>query len=203
MAGPLEGIRVVEMGVWVAGPSCAAILADWGAEVVKLEPPEGDPFRGLGAAFCMAMNPPFELDNRGKRSVAVNLETPEGRAIAGALIERADVFVTNMRPRALERLGMTYEELSARNPGLIYCAVSGYGRTGPYADKGGFDLIAQGFAGLMSMLGGFPLGISDVARLGRFSMFLPAPLISSGLLIWLLVSSGRGGRPEETEAAEL
>ncbi|MEJ5221524.1 MAG: CoA transferase, partial [Tepidiforma sp.] len=142
MAGPLEGIRVVEMGVWVAGPSCAAILADWGAEVVKLEPPEGDPFRGLGAAFGAVMNPPFELDNRGKRSVAVNLETAEGRAIAEALIDRADVFVTNMRPRALARLGMDYERLAARNPGLIYCQVSGYGPDSPEANRAAYDVGA-------------------------------------------------------------
>lgn len=142
MAGPLEGIRVVEMGVWVAGPSCAAILADWGAEVVKLEPPEGDPFRGLGAAFGAVMNPPFELDNRGKRSVAVNVETAEGRAIAEALVDRADVFVTNMRPRALERLGMDYDRLSARNPGLIYCQVTGYGPDSPEANRAAYDVGA-------------------------------------------------------------
>ncbi len=142
MAGPLEGIRVVEMGVWVAGPSCAAILADWGADVVKLEPPEGDPFRGLGAAFGAVMNPPFELDNRGKRSVAVNLETAEGRAIAEAIIERADVFVTNMRPRALERLGMDYERLAARNPGLVYCQVTGYGPDSPEANRAAYDVGA-------------------------------------------------------------
>ncbi len=142
MAGPLEGIRVVEMGVWVAGPSCAAILADWGAEVVKIEPPEGDPFRGLGAAFGAAMNPPFELDNRGKRSVAINLESAEGRAIADALIDRADVFVSNMRPRALERLGMDYARLSARNPGLIYCQVTGYGPDSPEANRAAYDVGA-------------------------------------------------------------
>lgn len=142
MAGPLEGIRVVEMGVWVAGPSCAAILADWGADVVKLEPPEGDPFRGLGAAFGAVMNPPFELDNRGKRSVAVNLDTAEGRAIAEALIDRADVFVTNMRPRALARLGMDYERLAARNPGLIYCQVTGYGPDSPEANRAAYDVGA-------------------------------------------------------------
>lgn len=142
MAGPLDGIRVVEMGVWVAGPSCAAILADWGADVVKLEPLEGDPFRGLGAAFGAVMNPPFELDNRGKRSVAVNLETDEGRAVADALIDRADVFVTNMRPRALERLGMGYERLAGRNPGLIYCQVTGYGPDSPEANRAAYDVGA-------------------------------------------------------------
>src|SRR5713226_5781152 len=99
MPGPMEGVTVVELGFWVAGPSAAGILADWGADVVKIEPPDGDPFRGFLFAFGGALeaNPPFELDNRGKRSVCVDLSTEEGRAIAGELVDRADVFVTNLR----------------------------------------------------------------------------------------------------------
>ncbi len=142
MSGPLAGIKVVEMGVWVAGPSCTAILADWGADVIKIEPPEGDPFRGLGAAFGAVMNPPFELDNRGKRSIALDLEVEDARYIAGDLIDAADVFVSNMRPRALERLGMTYEKLSTTNPGLIYCNVTGYGPDTPEANRAAYDVGA-------------------------------------------------------------
>lgn len=142
MAGPLDGIKVVEMGVWVAGPSCAAILADWGASVIKIEPPEGDPFRGLGAAFGAVMNPPFELDNRGKRSICLNLEVEDARYIAGDLIDAADVFVSNMRPRALERLGFSYEKLSQTNPGLIYCNVTGYGPDTPEANRAAYDVGA-------------------------------------------------------------
>ncbi|MGE0600211.1 MAG: CaiB/BaiF CoA transferase family protein [Dehalococcoidia bacterium] len=142
MSGPLAGIKVVEMGVWVAGPSCAAVLADWGADVIKIEPPEGDPFRGLGAAFGAVMNPPFELDNRGKRSIALNLEVEDARYIAGDLIDAADVFVSNMRPRALERLGMSYEKLSQTNPGLIYCNVTGYGPDTPEANRAAYDVGA-------------------------------------------------------------
>jgi crotonobetainyl-CoA:carnitine CoA-transferase CaiB-like acyl-CoA transferase len=160
MAGPLDGIKVVEMGVWVAGPSCAAILADWGADVIKIEPPEGDPFRGLGAAFGIAMNPPFELDNRGKRSIALNLEVEDARYIAGDLIDRADVFVSNMRPRALERLGMSYERLSATNPGLIYCNVTGYGPDTPEANRAAYDVGAfwarAGVASGLTPEGGTP-----------------------------------------------
>ena len=125
MSGPLEGIRVVELGLWVAAPSCAAILCDWGAEVIKIEPPTGDPFRGLFAtalgAGMPASPPPFEVDNQGKRSVALNLDNEEGRAIARRLIEGADVLVTNMRPRVLDRYGLTYERLSEANPRLVYC----------------------------------------------------------------------------------
>ncbi|MBK9545250.1 MAG: CoA transferase [Dehalococcoidia bacterium] len=142
MAGPLAGIKVVEMGVWVAGPSCAAILADWGAEVIKIEPPEGDPFRGLGALLGASINPPFELDNRGKRSIALNLAVEDARNIAGDLIDAADVFVSNMRPGALERLGMTYEKLSDTNPGLIYCNVTGYGPETPEANRAAYDVGA-------------------------------------------------------------
>lgn len=142
MAGPLAGIKVVEMGVWVAGPSCAAVLADWGADVIKIEPPEGDPFRGLGAAFGAVMNPPFELDNRGKRSIALNLAVEDARYIAGDLIDAADVFVSNMRPRALDRLGMSYEKLSTTNPGLIYCNVTGYGPDTPEANRAAYDVGA-------------------------------------------------------------
>ena len=118
MAGPLEGIRVLELGLWVAGPSCAAILRDWGADVVKLEPPNGDPFRGLFASALgaeVALNPPFEVDNRGKRSIVVNLKHEDGRAIARKLADNADVFVTNMRPRAPEDSGLDYKTLSKAN----------------------------------------------------------------------------------------
>jgi len=145
MPGPLEDIRVVELGLWVAAPSTAAILADWGAEVIKIEPPQGDPFRGWTAAIAgvnFPINPPFELDNRGKRSVALNLETEDAREIALQLIEKADVFVTNMRPRALEEFGLTYEKLSQRFPRLIYCQITGYGPDGPERDRAAYDVGA-------------------------------------------------------------
>ena len=130
MAGPMQGIKVVEMGVWVAGPSCAAILADWGADVIKIEPPTGDPFRGLFASALGAaipVNPPFEIDNRGKRSVCLNFENDEARAIGRRLLDEADVFVSNMRPRALEQFGFSYDDLRKTNPRIIYCQVTGHG----------------------------------------------------------------------------
>jgi crotonobetainyl-CoA:carnitine CoA-transferase CaiB-like acyl-CoA transferase len=145
MAGPLAGIRVVELGVWVAGPSAGGVLADWGAEVVKIEPPDGDPFRGLylnAAGVELPANPPFELDNRGKRSVVLDLRTPEARAIAHRLVEGADVFVTNVRPAALVRLALDWDTLAAKNPRLIYGRVTGYGETGPDADRPSYDVGA-------------------------------------------------------------
>jgi crotonobetainyl-CoA:carnitine CoA-transferase CaiB-like acyl-CoA transferase len=143
MAGPLEGIRVVEMGVWVAGPSCAGILGEWGAEVIKIEPPEGDPFRGLFAGLLdLPLNPPFELDNRGKRSVALDFEHQEARDVANRLLEGADVFVTNMRPRVLQKYGLDYETCARRNPRLIYCQVTGYGPDGEDSNRAAYDVGA-------------------------------------------------------------
>ncbi len=144
MAGPLAGIKVVEMGLWVAGPSCAAILGDWGAEVIKIEPPAGDPFRGLFASAlgsAVSINPPFELDNRNKRSVVLNLETEEAREIALKLIADADVFVTNNRPRVLEQYGMDYETLHERFPRLIYGQVTGYGPDTEARDTAAYDFL--------------------------------------------------------------
>src|SRR5689334_9833409 len=103
--------------MWVAGPSASAVLGDWGAEVVKIEPPEGDPFRGLISSFGGdGSSPPFELDNRNKRSIGLNLAHDEGRRIAAQLVDQADVFVTNARPVALERAGLDYDTVAARNP---------------------------------------------------------------------------------------
>jgi crotonobetainyl-CoA:carnitine CoA-transferase CaiB-like acyl-CoA transferase len=143
MSGPMEGIKVVEMGVWVAGPSAAAILCDWGADVIKIEPPNGDPFRGLFAGalgVAIAVNPPFETDNRGKRSVCLNLENGEGVAIARRLIDEADVFVSNMRPRVLEQFGIAYDDVRKTNPRIVYCQVTGHGPDGPDRDRASYDI---------------------------------------------------------------
>ncbi|MBI1886330.1 MAG: CoA transferase [Chloroflexi bacterium] len=156
MAGPLEGVRVVEMGFWVAGPSAAAILCDWGADVIKIEPPSGDPFRGLFASAMgvpISINPPFELDNRGKRSIALNLELEEARDIARALIDKADVFVSNVRPRVLDEFGFSYEALSAGNPGLVYCQITGYGPDTDDRNRPAYDIGAfWSRAGVAAML---------------------------------------------------
>ncbi|HYM16407.1 MAG TPA: CoA transferase [Dehalococcoidia bacterium] len=145
MSGPMDGIRVVEMGVWVAGPSCAAILCDWGAEVIKIEPPTGDPFRGLFASALGAavpINPPFEIDNRGKRSVCFDLAQEAARRIVHQIMEGADVFVSNMRPRVLEQFGLGYEQVRAYNPRIIYCQLSGYGPDSPDRDRASYDIGA-------------------------------------------------------------
>jgi len=163
MAGPMTGMRVVELGLWVAGPSAGGVLADWGAEVVKIEPPDGDPFRGLYLSVSgveIPANPPFELDNRGKRSIALNLRTAEGRTVADRLIDGADVFVTNVRPEVLEGFGLDDARLRARNPRLIYARVTGYGECGPDRDRPAYDIGAfwsrAGIAAALTPPGGDP-----------------------------------------------
>src|SRR6201985_3664642 len=144
MAGPVEGVKVVELGVWGPGPAPAGIRADWGADVIKIEPPTGDPGRLFGRMLgCdLGVNPPFEMDNRSKRSIVLDLSTDEGRETAFELLDDADVFVTNVRPGALQRLGLDFESLSARNPRLVYGLVTGYGETGPDADRAAYDVAA-------------------------------------------------------------
>lgn len=159
MTGPVAGVKVVELGVWVAGPAAGGILADWGADVIKIEPPQGDPARSFSKMFGsdMDVNPPFEMDNRSKRSIVLDLRTESGRTTAFDLLAGADVFLTNVRPAALERLGLDYEAISARNPRLIYGLLTGYGTSGPDADKAAYDVAAywarSGIASLLSRPG--------------------------------------------------
>ena len=132
MSGPLHGVKVVELGVWVAGPAAAGVLGDWGADVIKIEPLSGDPARTFQRMFGgdMPNNPVFELDNRNKRGIALDISTPEGREIALELLDQADVFVTNVRVDALKRAGLDYDTVSARNPRLVYGQITGYGLEG-------------------------------------------------------------------------
>jgi crotonobetainyl-CoA:carnitine CoA-transferase CaiB-like acyl-CoA transferase len=160
MPGPLDGVKVVEIGVWVAGPAAGGILADWGAEVVKIEPPAGDPARTFRRMLGgdMPSNPVFELDNRSKRSITLDLSQPAALEVALELIDGADVFLTNIRGSALARLGLDHESLRARNPGLVYCLLSGYGIEGPDADRPAYDIAAfwarSGLVGLLTPPGG-------------------------------------------------
>ncbi|MDQ9170094.1 CoA transferase [Oxalobacteraceae bacterium R-40] len=152
--GPLAGMRVLELAQIMAGPTCGMMLADMGADVIKVEKlPGGDDARGYREPRINGISAPFMILNRNKRGIALNLKHPDGCSILMRMVENADVLTENYRRGTLERLGLGYETLAKINPGLIYCSVSGYGREGPYADKAGFDLIAQGFSGLMSVTG--------------------------------------------------
>lgn len=140
----LEGIRVVEYATYMAAPGAGCILRDWGADVVKIEPPGGDPirlfFRTIGTDI--QDNPVFDFDNRGKQSVIVNTGTPEGQQILRELVAEADVFLTNVRPGGLARSGLDYDSIRQVNPKLVYCSLSGYGLEGPDADRPGFDIAS-------------------------------------------------------------
>ena len=147
-------MRVLELAQIMAGPTCGMMLADMGADVVKVEKlPGGDDARGYREPRVNGVSAPFMILNRNKRGIALNLKHPQGREILLRMVEDADVLTENYRRGTLEKFDLGYDVLSRVNPGLIYCAVSGYGRDGPYGDKGGFDLIAQGFSGLMSVTG--------------------------------------------------
>ena len=147
-------MRVLELAQIMAGPTAGMMLADMGADVIKVEKlPGGDDSRTYTEPQVNGVSAPFMMLNRNKRGIALNLKHAHGREILLKMVRNADVLTENFRKGTLEKLGLGYDVLAAENPGLIYCAVSGYGRDGPFADKGGFDLIAQGFAGLMSITG--------------------------------------------------
>ncbi|GAA0804408.1 CoA transferase [Cupriavidus gilardii] len=153
-AGALSGMRVLELAQIMAGPTCGMMLADLGADVIKIEKTDGgDDARGYRDPRINGVSAPFLMLNRNKRAIALDLKTPEGKEVLLRMVRDADVLIENFRKGTLEKLGLGYDVLSEINPGLIYCAISGYGRTGPAADKGGFDLIAQGYTGLMSITG--------------------------------------------------
>ena len=162
MAGPMEGITVVELGVWVAGPAAGGILADWGADVIKIEPPTGDPARMFGRMLGIedGLSPPFEMDNRGKRSIVLDLTTDAGRVTAMELLSSADIFLSNVRPAALRRIGLDFETVAAANPRLVFGLITGYGESGPDADRAAYDVAAfwarAGLAHLLTRPGDTP-----------------------------------------------
>lgn len=151
---PLAGVRVIETAQIMAGPVCGLMLADLGATVVKIEKfPGGDDARQYQKPGDPTMPPSFRMINRGKRSLALDVRTPQGRDVLHAMVRQADVLTENFRQGVMERLGLGYEQLKEVNPSLIYCSISGYGRQGPLAGKGGFDLILQAFSGIISATG--------------------------------------------------
>jgi crotonobetainyl-CoA:carnitine CoA-transferase CaiB-like acyl-CoA transferase len=153
-SGPLAGLKVIELCHVMAGPTCGLMLADMGADVIKVEKiPRGDDTRSSVPPTIGDESAAFLMMNRNKRGIAVDLKTEDGKRVLRRLLADADVVTENYRRGVMERLGFGYTELARQNPKLIYCSISGFGRTGPYADRSGFDLVAQGMSGLMSITG--------------------------------------------------
>jgi crotonobetainyl-CoA:carnitine CoA-transferase CaiB-like acyl-CoA transferase len=176
MAGALDHLLVLDLTSHLSGPYCAMLLADHGAEVIKIEPPKGDSARGM-PPFVNGESAPFMTWNRNKRSVVMDLKQPADKAALLGLIDQADILVENYRPGVLDRLGFGWDVLHARNKRLILASISGFGQTGPYRSRGGFDLITQAMSGLMSTNGPedgapfrLPIAISDVTA-GMFLAF--------------------------------
>ncbi len=176
MPGALSAVRVLELAHVMAGPVCGLMLADMGADVVKVERlPGGDGTRGFVPPEIGGESAAFMMMNRGKRGIAVDLRAPEGVEVVRRLAANADVLIENFRVGTMERIGIGWESLSELNPRLVYCQITGFGRTGPMAGQGGFDLIAQGYSGLMSITGEGP---------GREPVKVGAPItdITAGIL---------------------
>jgi crotonobetainyl-CoA:carnitine CoA-transferase CaiB-like acyl-CoA transferase len=174
--GPLAGMRVLDLSHVMAGPVCGLMLADMGADVIKVERiPIGDDSRQILPPAIAGESAAFMMMNRNKRGLALDLKQPKGQEVLKRLVKNADALIENYRKGTMEKLGVGYETLRTINPGLVYCEVSGFGRTGPLADQGGFDLVAQGMSGLMSITGEGP---------GRPPVKVGAPVtdITAGLL---------------------
>ena len=183
---PLDGIRVVDCSGYIAGAYAGMMLADLGASVVKVEPLEGEAFREL---------PGFYAWNRGKRSIALNLKSPDGIAVVEKLVADGDVFLENMRAGVADRLGLGYEKLSTINPRLVYCSVTAFGSTGPYADRPGFDPLLQAMSGMMHLQGfGGPPQYLRIAVNDYYTASLAAQAMITALLV--RERTGRGQRVE-------
>jgi crotonobetainyl-CoA:carnitine CoA-transferase CaiB-like acyl-CoA transferase len=151
MEGALSGIRVIDLAQHLAGPGTSMYLADQGADVIKVEPRlTGDASRRGGSRFTAGNGPGFLVLNRNKRSITIDIREPKGRQVISRLVEKSDVLIHNMRPRVTQKLGLTYDDLRAVNPRLVYAEVSAFGSKGPYAGKGGYDRLTQGLSGAMS-----------------------------------------------------
>jgi crotonobetainyl-CoA:carnitine CoA-transferase CaiB-like acyl-CoA transferase len=154
MAPPLTGLTVVDLTRVLAGPYCTMLLGDMGAEVIKIERPDGgDDTRGFGPPYLNGESAMFLAINRNKKSITLDLKLPEAKTIFSKLLERADVVVENFRPGTMAKLGFDYAAVHRLHPRMIYCSISGFGQTGPYADRGGYDTIAQAMSGIMSATG--------------------------------------------------
>ncbi|MBV9230579.1 MAG: CoA transferase [Chloroflexi bacterium] len=191
MHAALEGIRVLDVTQIMAGPFCTMLLADLGAEVIKIENPRGgDDARRMAPPYYNGEAAAFIAMNRNKYGIAVDIRTPAGKEVLWRLIETADVLVENFRPGTMARLGFGYEEVRARYPALVYCSISGFGQTGPYRERGGFDLVAQAMSGVLSVTG----SPEEPAKVGVPMSDLNAGLYASHAILAALLSRTRTGK---------
>ncbi|WP_028209643.1 CaiB/BaiF CoA transferase family protein [Paraburkholderia mimosarum] len=196
---PLSGVRVLDLSRVLAGPWSAMVLGDLGAEVIKIEHPErGDDTRDWGVRVGQTETAYFNSVNRNKRSITVDLQTPEGQQIVRELAKTSDILVQNFRFGGAEKLGIGYEQLSAENPRLIYCSISGYDRTGPEAERPGYDLVVQGEAGLMAMNG--EAGQAPL-KFGVAAVDLFTGMYSAQAILAALYERQRTGRGRHIEMA--
>ncbi len=199
----LNGVKVVEYATYMAAPGAGGILADWGADVIKIEPPSGDPARLFFSTIGTDLqdNPVFDFDNRGKKSIVVDTTTPEGVEIVKKLVADADVFLTNVRPGGLERSGLDYDSLSKTNPGLVYCSLTGYGLEGPDKDRAGFDIASfWSRAGLANLIP--PKGTDPILLRAAFGDHTTSIAASSAINA-ALVQKFRTGKGQLVEASLL
>jgi CoA:oxalate CoA-transferase len=187
---PLAGIRVLDFTRVLAGPYCTALLADLGADIVKVEPPQGDDYRHIGP-FIEGESALFLAVNRGKRSIVLDLGKPDDLHVALALADRADVVVENFRPGVADKLGIGWKALSSRNPGLVYASISGFGQTGPMARQPAYDIIVQALSGIMTVTGA-PDG--EPTLIGESIADVVAGLYASWAVLAALVRKGRSGQ---------
>lgn len=192
---PLEGVKVIEMANNVAAPVAAKMLADWGADVIKIEPEGGDVYRYIGRILSMPVapgqNPCFDLENANKKSVSIDVRLPEGRAILDELLADANVLITNFRPKALAKLGLTYEEVSEKYPSLVYAVLSGYGPLGPDKDKPGYDLTAF-FARSGMMIDAVEAGGSPMQVMAAYGDHITGISLASGICAALYKQKATG-----------
>jgi crotonobetainyl-CoA:carnitine CoA-transferase CaiB-like acyl-CoA transferase len=200
MTTSLKGIRVLEMAQIMAGPTCGLLLADLGAEVIKIEKtPAGDDTRNFLPPDINGEAAAFMMMNRNKKGIALNLKDKDGVKIFKKMVENSDVVLENFRKGTLEKLGIGYDVMSKINPKIILCEISGYGRTGPYADKGGFDLVAQGMSGLMSITG--ESKDKPPMKVGAPITDITAGLLASSGILAALVHRNKTGEGQKVDTS--
>ncbi|CAN5702579.1 hypothetical protein BH18ACI5_BH18ACI5_21550 [soil metagenome] len=201
MNGPLDGITVVDFTRVLSGPYCTMQLADMGARVIKIEHPgKGDDTRAWGPPFTGGESAYFLSINRNKESLTLDLKGPSAQRVIAALLEKADVLVENFRPGTMERLSLDYKTLSARDPRLVYCSISGVGQTGPRRSEAGYDAVMQAEGGLMSITGGVD---GPAYRLGVAISDIAAGMFAAQAIGFALFARERTGRGQNLDIAML